>query len=176
MAVTPGTDDLADLNSTLAWANGSEANVAVTLPLFEAAIMAWKVASPVIILLGTIGNTLIIVVLYRSKVMSSNMTSYFLTIAVSDLMNLLVSITCMWLKQQFDIQVWTLHEALCKMTTWLNYTSNAMSTWTLVVMVTQRTLSILFPHRSLGNELLETSLISTPALREVGEPASWADL
>ncbi|XP_025079541.1 cysteinyl leukotriene receptor 1-like [Pomacea canaliculata] len=151
MAVTPRTNNLDDLNSTV---NGSEADVAVTLPLFGAFLMAWKVASPVIIMLGTIGNTLIIVVLYRSKVMSSNMTSYFLTIAVSDLMNLLVSITLMWLKQQFNIQVWTLHEALCKMTTWLNYTSNAMSTWTLVVMVTQRTMSILFPHR--------VNILSTP--------------
>ncbi|XP_025079800.1 cysteinyl leukotriene receptor 1-like [Pomacea canaliculata] len=142
-------DDMAaaDLNSTLPSANGSAKNMDVTSSLFEAAILAWNVTCPCILVLGNIGNTLIIAVLYRSKVMSSNMATYFLAIAVSDLLGLNLYVDLRWLRYQFAIKTWTLHEAVCKLGTWLQYASNAMSTWTLVVMVTQRALSIFWPHR-----------------------------
>lgn len=117
------------------------------LPLFEAAEVAWRVGIPFLIILGTIGNVLIIVVICRSKLMPWKMASYLVVMAVSDLLGLYLSVTMKWLQHHYDGGSWYLHKSLCKMATWMLHSSKTGSTWTLVVMVTQQTLTLLWPHR-----------------------------
>ncbi|PVD18556.1 hypothetical protein C0Q70_21106 [Pomacea canaliculata] len=128
-------------------ASSSTQENVLRLPLFEAAEVAWRVGIPFLIILGTIGNVLIIVVIYRSKLMPWKMASYLVVMAVSDLLGLYLSVTMKWLQHHYDGGSWYLHKSVCKMATWMLHSSKTGSTWTLVAMVTQQTLTLLWPHR-----------------------------
>ncbi|PVD18548.1 hypothetical protein C0Q70_21098 [Pomacea canaliculata] len=110
-------------------------------------ITIWKVGSPFIIIFGTFGNIMVFLVLQDRSVTHHSMAVYLRLLAVSDLINIFDNVTLRWIRYQFRFDVWVVHEAICKLSLWVLWSCSTLSTWTLVVMVTQRAVAVVWPHK-----------------------------
>ena len=106
-----------------------------------------KITWPFLILFGTFGNVMIIVIHKRTALMSS-MSVFFLTLAASELVLLYVTCFRSLIYLTFNVDVSVHHDALCKLDLFLLYVSGVLSAWTLVAMTVQRAVCVLFPHRA----------------------------
>ena len=111
------------------------------LPIF------WQTVPFFIFLFGIVGNIMTIVICIRADVVLS-MSLFLITLAVSDLLSLIVNAVNQWLYYTFDMDVITLHPVLCKMIGWLMYVSGVLSAWIVVAMTAQRAVCVLWPHRA----------------------------
>ena len=107
----------------------------------------WQVVPLFILLAGIIGNVLTIVICRRPEMMSS-MSVYFVTLAGSDLLSLIVNALNQWIYYTFDIDLMSLNTFACKVIGWLVYVSGVLSSWILVAMTVQRAVCVLWPHRA----------------------------
>ena len=107
----------------------------------------WQIVSPMVFVFGMFGNTMTIVICGRADVMSS-MSVYFVTLASSDIVLLLVNTFCQFIDSTFGTEVASFHPFACKMTGWLGYMTGVLSAWILVAMTAQRTVCVLWPHRA----------------------------
>ncbi|XP_025104595.1 probable G-protein coupled receptor 139 [Pomacea canaliculata] len=132
-------------NSTEADSEGADFE---SLLFSQATEITWKFIPPVIIVLGTFGNVMTIVMMRRmSEGQSSHtMSLYFTALAVSDLTILYVGLLHKWLLNGFDINVLLFHDALCKLQFFLINTFGTISAWLLVSMTTQRVFSVAWPY------------------------------
>ncbi|XP_071081116.1 probable G-protein coupled receptor 139 [Haliotis cracherodii] len=128
------------------------------LPNQETAYLLWKIISPILLLLGTIGNLLSIVVLTRKAMRKSNMSKYLTCLAVADLAVLYVGLLPEWIIYTFDVHISDVHPVVCKIHLWLLYSSLHTSAWTLVSVTIERTV---FVWRPLGYRILCTKRVAT---------------
>lgn len=106
----------------------------------------WKVIPPIIIVWGTIGNVLTVLVLFRQRKMSS--TALFLfALAVSDLVILYSGPLRNWVRVEWEKDIRTLSDSGCKAQLYLTYCSIQLSSWLLVAVTWERTMSVLLPHK-----------------------------
>ncbi|CAG5131821.1 unnamed protein product, partial [Candidula unifasciata] len=92
--------------------------------------------SPVLIVFGTIGNLLSILVMSRRKMRSSNAAVYLISLAIADTGALIIGLL------RFFVA-----EPICKIRFWLTFVSLDISAWVLVAFTIERFLSVCFPHR-----------------------------
>ena len=102
---------------------------------------------PFLILFGTFGNVMIIVI-HKRTALTSSMSVFFLTLAASDLVLLYVTCFRSWIYLTFEVDVSVHHDALCKLDLFLLCVSGVLSAWTLVAMTVQRAVCVLFPHHA----------------------------
>ncbi|XP_067681352.1 galanin receptor 2a-like [Haliotis asinina] len=117
------------------------------LPNEETADLLWQIISPILILVGTVGNLLSIVVLTRKGMRKSNVSKYLTCLAVADLAVIYTGLLSAWIKHMFDVTVSGIHEAACKIHTWLLYSSLHTSAWILVSVTIERTVFVWNPLR-----------------------------
>ena len=117
------------------------------LMFFNSFALFWQIVSPVILVSGFFGSVMIIVICRRADVMSS-MSVYFITLAGSDLLSLVVNAFNQWVFYAFDVDIMSLHTLACKMVGWLMYVSGVLSAWVLVAMTVQRAVCVLWPHHA----------------------------
>ena len=113
----------------------------------------WQTVPPVLLVCGSFGNVMTILVMKRMMAASSSSTACFylcfIALAVSDLANL-GDMFHYWLTRAFHIPaVQDLHSATCKLTFAYAFTCSMTSAWFLVVVTCQRVTSVLWPHRVL---------------------------
>ncbi|XP_045163219.2 C-C chemokine receptor type 5-like [Mercenaria mercenaria] len=106
----------------------------------------WKIVPPILILCGTTGNTLTIIVTMRMKKLSST-ALYLLILAVSDTTILLCGPLKNWLKYAWGKDIRKLSDPSCKVQLYLTYASIHFSSWLLVAVTMERTISVVFPHK-----------------------------
>ncbi|XP_025079795.1 C-C chemokine receptor type 1-like [Pomacea canaliculata] len=147
----------------IAVVNNSSVGDTQSLPSIDTGRLIWKVGSPLIIIFGTFGNIMVFLVLNDRNVTHPSMAVYLRVLAVSDLIAILDNIMFRWIRFQFGFDVWVVHEAICKLSTWTYYSCSTMSTWTLVVMVTQRAVAVVWPHK-VSSSSCKYSLSCTIAL------------
>ncbi|XP_046559839.1 neuromedin-U receptor 2-like [Haliotis rubra] len=123
----------------------------------ETAKLLWQIISPILLLVGTVGNLLSIVVLTRGK-MRSNMSKYLTCLAVADLAVLLLGLPREWVRAVFDKDIRDIHGAACKIHTWLLYSSLHASAWILVSVTIERTV---FVYRPLRYRIMCTKRVAT---------------
>ena len=117
------------------------------LPFYKSSVIIWKVVPPMLILLGTIGNILSILVLTRRSLRKST-TSLFLTVlACSDLLVLYSGLLRQWVLYVFETDVRHVCEVGCKLNIWLVYSSLDFSAWILMAVTIERVISVWLPHR-----------------------------
>ena len=103
---------------------------------------------PVIIIIGTIGNVLIVLVMAR-KEFRKHVTSWsFIALAFADLITLDVAFLRFWLIEAFNIDVRLLSNWGCKVHVYLTYWVSNFSVWVVVILTWQRVLAICFPVQS----------------------------
>ncbi|KAK6177803.1 hypothetical protein SNE40_015834 [Patella caerulea] len=106
----------------------------------------WTIVPPILLLLGTIGNVLTIVVFSR-KAFRSTISIYLTLLAVSDTVVLYSGILRQWLYYLTEYDIRSYHIVTCKLLTWLIYTSLDISAWTIVAVTIERLISVYVPHK-----------------------------
>lgn len=119
-----------------------------TFPAYKAGVAIWKTVPPILILLGTIGNSLSIFVLTRKSIRASTTALYLTVLAFSDLAVLYSGLLRQWLIYLFDTDVRHYSEAGCKINIWLVYCSLDFSAWILIIVTLERVISAWFPHNA----------------------------
>ena len=112
------------------------------------ALWLWKICPPIILLFGTFGNVMIIVIHSRQGAVMSALSVYFIALAVSDLTLLYATIFISWVYYFFRINLGILHGVVCKSYIWITYVAGILSAWILVAMTVQRAICVIWPHRA----------------------------
>ena len=127
-----------------------------SLPAYRASVQLKRFYLPFVIVAGTFGNVVVVVIHCRLPPnQKSSMSVYFTALAISDTTTLWmgnfemletfgVTLTVEYHVQRHysDIVI----DALCRIRAWISYAFNQMSAWILVAMTTHRAVSIVWPH------------------------------
>lgn len=113
-------------------------------PCYTASVWIWLLVPPLIIVLGSFGNVMIILILRR--IASGTTTMFFMALAISDLVLLYSGLFTEWLQRTFSISFFSLNSVNCKVTNFVFYTAGILSSWLLVSMTVQRAVSVIWPH------------------------------
>ncbi|CAH1796412.1 unnamed protein product [Owenia fusiformis] len=113
-------------------------------------VALWIYISPVLIILGTIGNGLTILLLQRKKMRSSSWSQYLTALAVADLTVLYTGLLGEWIRNltHNNVDVQTLSNPGCKMYLFMMYASIHSSAWILVAVTLDRVIFVYFPIRA----------------------------
>ncbi|XP_076442749.1 cysteinyl leukotriene receptor 1-like [Babylonia areolata] len=114
---------------------------------YKASVAVLQYCPPVLLLFGTFGNVTAIFILRRMKMKRSAMPVYLTALAVSDTSLLYTGLLRYWILNVFQLDVRTVHPAVCKMHTWLVYSLISISAWILSFLTVERTVSVWWPHR-----------------------------
>ena len=117
-----------------------------SMPLVRASYIVGKIVLPIILVFGTFGNVMIIVIMNRLRSAVSSISVYFTALAVSDLVFIYtVVMRNLLVINMFDY--FTISTVVCKIGQFLLYVTGVTSAWILVTMTMQRAVSVLWPHR-----------------------------
>ena len=104
---------------------------------------------PIMLILGTIGNILSIVVLWKRKALNKNTTTiYLLTLAVIDELVLLTGVLKFWCQIAFNFDIRNYHTFGCKFYEFLIYALFMFEAWVLVNLTLERLVAVYIPHKS----------------------------
>lgn len=117
-----------------------------TYPEYKAGILIWKVVPPILIVVGTIGNLLSIVVLTRRSIRVSTTALYLTFLACSDLVVLYSGLLRQWLLFLWEYDLRHMSETACKLNIWLVYSSLDFSAWILIAVTLERVISAWCPY------------------------------
>ena len=134
-------------NATMAASDQQPSGALITPQEKEKMLLSQKVIYPFLILFGTFGNVMIIVI-HKRAALTSSMSVFFLALAASDLVLLCVTCCKIWIYLVFDFNISTQSNTLCKLVIFFIYVSGVLSAWTLVAMTAQRAVCVLYPHRA----------------------------
>ena len=102
---------------------------------------------PVIVLMGTVGNTLSFCVLVRRRMRSTPMYFYLTLLAVADTFVLYVSAFKVWIRALTQFEMLHMSNVGCKLFMFILLCSFYMSAWLVVLVTLDRFLVIWFPFR-----------------------------
>ena len=136
-----------DYNATMAASDQQPSGTLITLQEKEKIILSHKIIWPFLIVFGTFGNVMIIVI-HKRTALTSSVSVFFLTMAASD--QVAIFVTCLkgWIYFVFHFDLSDQGDTLCKLIYFFLYVSGVLSAWTLVAMTAQRAVCVLFPHRA----------------------------
>ncbi|XP_046381339.1 neuromedin-U receptor 2-like [Haliotis rufescens] len=117
------------------------------LPQEATANLMWQIFPPILLVFGTVGNVLSIVVLTKKTMRKSSVSIYLTCLAVADLLALYSGLLRQWIIYTFKVDIRELHPVICKVNTWLLYVSLDLSAWILVSVTVERAISVWLPHR-----------------------------
>ncbi|KAL3848132.1 hypothetical protein ACJMK2_019009 [Sinanodonta woodiana] len=115
---------------------------------YKAAIVIWMYCSPILIVIGTVGNILSIVVLVRRSLRSSTTMYYLTVLAGSDLCALYFGLLRLWVEFTFKIPIRNLSDVICKVHTFIVYVVTDFTVWILVAVTFDRCLSVTVPFKA----------------------------
>ena len=143
------------LNTTATTLNGTTEPSATRLPATppplgyygDTRVMIWKVVPPIIMLWGTVGNILTIIVMLKQKSKLSSTALYLIALAVSDTMVLYTGPLRNWIKEIWNYDMRHKSEASCKIQMYFTYVTVHCSSWLLVAVTIERAISVMYPHK-----------------------------
>ena len=115
-----------------------------------AGIYIWKIISPIMIIMGTIGSILTITVLNQKSFRKSVCTVYLSALGVSDLMALNTGLLRNWIIWTFQIDIRESSDITCKAHIFLVYLSLDFAAWMLAVVTIERACLVCFPAKVKG--------------------------
>ena len=110
-------------------------------------LFIWKIVPPIIIPLGSVGNTLTIVVILRQFRKMTSISLFLLCLAFSDLLVLYTICLRHWIRNVWKFDVRSMSESGCKIHVFFTYVSMQLSSWLLVGVTTEKVISVVVPHR-----------------------------
>lgn len=111
---------------------------------FRAAKLTWRYCTPVIIVLGTVGNSFSLVVLQQVKMKRNVLAKQLTALAAS---NLLILYFTLLLKYLLYLQNLSLLDNLvaCKLVHWLSEPLGLFNSWLMVAITTERFIAVMKP-------------------------------
>lgn len=107
----------------------------------------WKYIPPFLIIFGTIGNLLSIIVMSQKSMKDSVTSLLFRILAFIDTLVLYTGLLRYWLIGAFQIDVRLMSMFACKFHTFLVYVTADLSGWILVCITLERCIAVLMPYR-----------------------------
>ncbi|CAH1800930.1 unnamed protein product [Owenia fusiformis] len=115
---------------------------------YQIGMALWKYMSPVIIVLGVIGNILSFLVTTFTSMKQANMSIYLSALAVSDTGALIIGLGHPWLSVLFNFDIRKTHEWACKIHVFFTYLFIDLSAWMLVSVTIDRVIFVYLPLRA----------------------------
>ena len=106
-----------------------------------------KTSTTVVLLFGTFGNVMTVLILRRLRSGWSAMNVYLTTLALSDTATLYSVALPIWVRKVLAYDAYASHVVACKLSLWLMNTAATVSAWLLVALTAQRAASVVWPHR-----------------------------
>ncbi|XP_067667594.1 FMRFamide receptor-like [Haliotis asinina] len=113
---------------------------------YKAGRWVWSFCPPVLLILGTIGNVLSIIVLNRKSMRDSTVSIYLTALSVMDILVLYTGLLRQWLRVVIQLDIRFISEMSCKVHIWMVYFTLDMSVWLLVSVTVERFVSVMFPY------------------------------
>ena len=119
----------------------------VTFIHYRTAIWLISYITPIILILGTFGNVMTIVIMRRTATGDSVTNVFFTALAVFDLISLYGTAFLFWTRYAFDFNFATFSSASCKLHAWIRTGSGTVGAWILVLLTIHRAMAVMWPHR-----------------------------
>ncbi|XP_045179651.2 neurotensin receptor type 1-like [Mercenaria mercenaria] len=114
----------------------------------KVALSIWRVYSPILLIFGTIGNLMAIIVLMQRRNRNSSIARYLTALAVSDLMILWVAVPRNLLHFGYGIDIRARSQFVCKVQIYLLYLASHCSAWFVVTLTIERFISTWLPTKA----------------------------
>ncbi|CAH1796257.1 unnamed protein product [Owenia fusiformis] len=108
----------------------------------------WTYCAPLIIIVGTIGNTLSFIILTRKNMRKSTSSIYLSVLAVVDSTVLYTGLLRHWIRHISDIDIRSITLGGCKFHIFLVYFSLDLSAWILVAVTFERLVAVYIPYKA----------------------------
>lgn len=102
--------------------------------------------SPILLIFGTFGNVLTIIVLSKRRSRGSSTAVYLCGLAISDIIALNTGLLRQWLNYLIDVDIRAFSEPMCKIHVFLVYLGTQCSSWLLVAVTCERFIGVWLPH------------------------------
>ena len=133
--------------TTEAGVNTSEAVSLDSFIQYRVSLWLTYYVTPIIIILGTFGNVMTIVIMRRTSTGDSVTNIFFTALAVTDLISLYGTAIPNWMSDTFHLDFSTFSSAACKTYTWVATGSGTVGAWILVLLTLHRATAVVWPHR-----------------------------
>ncbi|XP_005093128.1 probable G-protein coupled receptor 139 [Aplysia californica] len=107
----------------------------------------WMTVSPVLLVVGTVGNVLSIIVMSRRNLRGSQASVYLIALSLTDIVVLYTGLLRHFLRSVASLDVRAMTELGCKINIMMVYASLDISVWILVAFTFERFLSVFTPHK-----------------------------
>ena len=132
--------------------------------VYPPAAFVWKICSPILIVMGTISNTLSLIVFSRPNMHSNNTVFYMMILAIGDILVLNVGLLRKWIKYTFDYDIRSYSEFACKGHAYAVHFLLHFTTWTLVAATIDRCMCVCRPFTSKRFGCLRNARFTLPAI------------
>ena len=113
---------------------------------FKISERMWKYISPVIIVLGTVGNILSISVMLRKQFRHTTMSFHLIALAIADTLVLYCALLPKFLYAYLSTSLELHSKFLCKMKYFLGIYVTHVASWIVVCLTSERFVAVIFPH------------------------------
>ena len=100
----------------------------------------WTIGSPIILIIGTIGNIMSIIIFSRKR-MRKRTSMYFIVLGKADLLSLL-GLLRYYIRELTDVDIRNTSEIACKLHILLAYCMRQYTAWILVTVTLERFISV----------------------------------
>lgn len=133
--------------SNTSFSNTSSASL-WDFPDYQTAVGFWKYLSPVLLVIGALGNTASIAILTRRSFRKSTCMFYLTVLSVADLLVLYTGLLRFWIRSAFSVDIRTFSVWGCKIHAFLVYFAMDFSSWILMTVTLDRCVLVCFPFRA----------------------------
>ena len=108
----------------------------------------YRYGSPVLIVVGSVGNSIAAVTL-QSRLFNKTPSTRFIltTLTLCEIALLFIPFLRIYLETGYDIRIRGFSSFGCKLHCFLTYITRHLSSWTLILLTLERTISVYFPFR-----------------------------
>ncbi len=108
----------------------------------------WLYVSPIIIIVGILGNFMSVIVMSLKQLRGSVTSLFLMVLSITDTLVLLSGLLRQWILSLADLDVRTLSLAGCRFHIFTVYWSTQFAAWVLTAVTIERFISVVFPHQA----------------------------
>ena len=108
----------------------------------------WTISSPILLVFGTVGNTLSIITFSRKELRKNTSALYFIVLAIADLLSLYLGLLRYYIRELIFIDIREKNEVVCKVHVFLVGFIRHFSAWILVTVTIERFIAVWYPFKA----------------------------
>ena len=115
---------------------------------YKAALVLWRYVPPFLIIFGITGNALTVIILLQKHLRKSATSIFLVSLAISDILALTTGLVRQWIKYAFKVDIREdVSVTGCRLHWFLVYVVTQFSSWMLICVTMERTISTFQPHK-----------------------------